>query len=84
VPKPAFAPTLGAFVQSYGPSALDASALLIPLVGFPPHGDARIAVTAAAIERRLMVDGLIRRYDTRRASDRQAREEGAFWASGGD
>ncbi len=52
----------GAFVQSYGSSRLDASLLMMPLVGFLPASDARVRGTIAAIERELMEDGLVRRY----------------------
>jgi GH15 family glucan-1,4-alpha-glucosidase len=45
---------LGSFVQSYGASNLDASLLLLPLVGFLPPEDPRVQGTVAAIERRLM------------------------------
>jgi GH15 family glucan-1,4-alpha-glucosidase len=71
---------LGSFVQSYGSSELDASALLIPLVGFLPPTDPRIRSTVEAIERSLMVDGLIHRYDTRRSKDGMRGSEGAFLA----
>ena len=54
----------GAFTRSYGSSALDASALLIPLVGFLPASDPRVHSTVEAIGKRLRVDGLIRRCDT--------------------
>jgi GH15 family glucan-1,4-alpha-glucosidase len=60
----AFDPTQHAFVQAYGTSALDASVLLIPLVGFLPPSDPRVAGTVAAIERGLMRDGFVMRYDT--------------------
>ncbi|MBN8910019.1 MAG: glycoside hydrolase family 15 protein, partial [Rhodospirillales bacterium] len=56
-----FHPRLGSFVQHYGAQTLDASLLLIPLVGFLPADDPRIAGTIAAIERELMEDGLVRR-----------------------
>lgn len=71
---------LGTFVQTYGSSDLDASALLIPLVGFLPPSDPRIKSTVEAIERGLAVDGLIRRYDTKRTADGLAGEEGVFLA----
>ena len=71
---------LGAFVQSYGSSVLDASALLFPLVGFLPASDARVRGTIAAIERHLLRDGLVRRYDTQRAEDSLPGGEGAFLA----
>jgi GH15 family glucan-1,4-alpha-glucosidase len=53
---------LGAFVQSYGSKRLDASLLLIPLVGFLPADDERAAGTIDAIGRELSQDGLIARY----------------------
>jgi hypothetical protein len=46
-------------------TALDASLLLLPLVGFLPPEDPRIRGTVAAIERELLRDGLVLRYDTR-------------------
>jgi GH15 family glucan-1,4-alpha-glucosidase len=58
-----FDPELGAFVQSYGSKRLDASLLLIPLVGFLPVDDERVAGTIEAIGRKLSRDGLITRYD---------------------
>jgi GH15 family glucan-1,4-alpha-glucosidase len=50
------------FVQFYGADHLDASLLLIPLVGFLPADDPRVKGTVAAIQRELMVDGLVHRY----------------------
>jgi GH15 family glucan-1,4-alpha-glucosidase len=55
-------PALGAFVQSYGSHELDASLLMMPLVGFLPATDPRVRGTIEAIERDLVVDGLVRRY----------------------
>jgi GH15 family glucan-1,4-alpha-glucosidase len=57
-----FDPERDAFVQSYGGKQLDASLLLIPLVGFLPASDPRMKATVAAVQRELMVDGLLRRY----------------------
>jgi GH15 family glucan-1,4-alpha-glucosidase len=54
----------GAFTQSYGGEALDASLLLVPLVGFLPASDPRVAGTVAAIERELLRDGFVLRYAT--------------------
>jgi GH15 family glucan-1,4-alpha-glucosidase len=71
---------IGAFVQSYGATELDASALLIPLVGFLPPSDPRIKSTVEAIERHLVVDGLVKRYDPRRTKDGLRTREGAFLA----
>jgi GH15 family glucan-1,4-alpha-glucosidase len=51
-----------AFVQYYGADQLDASLLLIPLVGFLPADDPRVKGTVAAVQRELMVDGLVHRY----------------------
>ena len=58
---------LGYFVQAYGGKELDASLLLIPSVGFLPPTDRRVRATVEAIERELLVDGFVRRYDTARA-----------------
>ncbi|MFL5280546.1 MAG: glycoside hydrolase family 15 protein [Rhodopila sp.] len=52
-------PGLGTFVQYYGGEALDGSLLLMPLVGFLPVDDPRMAGTIAAIERDLIHDGLV-------------------------
>ncbi|MEH3087204.1 MAG: glycoside hydrolase family 15 protein [Xylophilus ampelinus] len=66
----------GHFVQRYGGEALDASLLLLPLVGFLPASDPRIAGTIAAVERELMDGGLVRRQPARG----DGRDEGAFLA----
>jgi GH15 family glucan-1,4-alpha-glucosidase len=71
---------MGCFVQSYGSKHLDASLLLLPCVGFLPVDDPRIRGTIATIERNLIVDGLVMRYDTAKASDGLPRGEGAFLA----
>ena len=55
---------LGSFTQSYGVPLLDASLLMIPVVGFLPVDDPRVAGTVAAIERGLVKDGLVARYET--------------------
>ncbi|MGH3133751.1 MAG: glycoside hydrolase family 15 protein [Gaiellaceae bacterium] len=52
----------GAFVQFYGSDRLDASLLLIPLVGFLPATDERVVRTVAAIQRELLRDGFVERY----------------------
>jgi GH15 family glucan-1,4-alpha-glucosidase len=76
-----FDPGLGAFTQSYGSRSLDASLLQIPLTGFLPADDPRVHGTIAAIERGLMVDGLVERYDPATTDDGLERqEEGAFLA----
>jgi GH15 family glucan-1,4-alpha-glucosidase len=53
---------LGTFTQSYGAQRLDASLLMIPLVGFLPADDPRVVGTVAAVERDLMRDGFVERY----------------------
>jgi GH15 family glucan-1,4-alpha-glucosidase len=53
---------LGAFVQSYGSKRLDASVLLIPLVGFLSAEDERVVGTVEAVGRELSQEGLIARY----------------------
>ena len=68
------------FVQSYGSHQLDASLLLLPLVGFLPHDDARMTGTVAAIQQRLVADGLVRRYDTVKTDDGLPPDEGTFLA----
>ena len=68
------------FVQSYGAIALDASLLLIPMVGFLPPSDPRVRGTLAAIEHRLIRDGLVLRYHTETGADGLPPGEGAFLA----
>ncbi len=51
-----------AFAQSFGSDELDASVLLMPLVGFLPAADERMLSTTDAIRRELTVDGLLLRY----------------------
>ncbi|WP_262031607.1 glycoside hydrolase family 15 protein [Microvirga sp. Mcv34] len=76
-----FDPELGSFVQSYGSKHLDASLLLLPLVGFLPPGDPRVQGTVRTIEQRLLVDGtFVLRYDTAEAADGLPPGEGAFLA----
>ncbi len=54
----------GTFVQSYGSRHLDASLLMLPLVGFLPASDPRVRGTVEAIERQLTHEGFVSRYDT--------------------
>jgi GH15 family glucan-1,4-alpha-glucosidase len=68
----------GSFVQSYGSKELDASLLMIPLVGFLPPNDPRMIGTVKAIEQHLMRDGFVARYDTRSSVDGLPAGEGAF------
>jgi GH15 family glucan-1,4-alpha-glucosidase len=67
-----------AFVQYYGSKSLDASLLMIPLVGFLPAKDPRVMSTVAAIERELMYKGLVLRYPTETGVDGLPPGEGAF------
>jgi GH15 family glucan-1,4-alpha-glucosidase len=69
---------LGAFVQFYGSKLLDASLLMIPLVGFLPCDDERVRGTVQAIERHLARDGFVARYHTDPAVDGLPPGEGAF------
>jgi GH15 family glucan-1,4-alpha-glucosidase len=75
-----FNPVVGAFTQSYGSDALDASVLLIPHYGFLPARDPRMAGTVAAIERGLLRDGFVLRYATESGVDGLPGREGAFLA----
>jgi GH15 family glucan-1,4-alpha-glucosidase len=71
---------LGTFVQAYGSNQLDANLLQLPCVGFLPVTDPRIERTIAAIERRLVHDGFVRRYSTEEVEDALPPGEGAFLA----
>ena len=71
--------TAASFVQSYGSNALDASLLIVPLVGFLPPDDQRVVATVEAIERELTEDGFVRRYHPdRRPTTASPGGEGAF------
>jgi GH15 family glucan-1,4-alpha-glucosidase len=69
---------IGAFTQSYGSDALDASVLLIPHMGFLPADDPRMTSTVAAIERGLTSDGFVYRYATDTGVDGLAGHEATF------
>jgi GH15 family glucan-1,4-alpha-glucosidase len=69
---------IGAFVQSYDATQLDASLLMIPLVGFLPPEDARVRGTVDAIERHLTTDAFVARYQTTPEVDGLPPGEGAF------
>ena len=72
---------LNSFVQAYGAKRLDASLLLIPLVGFLPADDPRIQGTLRAIENKLVFDDeFVLRYEPDNASDGLPPGEGAFLA----
>jgi GH15 family glucan-1,4-alpha-glucosidase len=73
-------PELGSFVRFYGAKQLDASLLMIPLVGFLPPSDPRVRGTVEAIERQLLHDGFVQRYPTESNVDGLPAGEGAFLA----
>ena len=71
---------VNSFTQAYGSKHLDASLLLLPIVGFLPIEDSRIRGTIKAIEKHLLEGGLLLRYDTRKVKDGLPPGEGAFLA----
>ncbi|MEI6001576.1 glycoside hydrolase family 15 protein [Paraburkholderia bengalensis] len=71
---------LNAFTQTYGGDELDASVLLMPLLGFLPPSDPRIVGTVNAIEKNLMHDGFVMRYRTTEFDDGLPPGEGTFLA----
>ncbi len=73
-----FDPKRRTFTQAYGSKGLDASTLILPMVGFLPPGDLRIKGTVEAIGRELMRDGFIARYDTAETVDGLPAGEGVF------
>jgi GH15 family glucan-1,4-alpha-glucosidase len=70
--------TKNSFTQSFGGQELDASLLMIPVVGFLPADDPRMLGTVAAIERELVADGLVLRYRTKTGVDGLPPGEGVF------
>ncbi len=66
------------FCQHYHTTALDASALLIPLVGFLPPEDERVRSTVLAIADELTEDELVLRYRVEETDDGFSGEEGTF------
>jgi GH15 family glucan-1,4-alpha-glucosidase len=69
---------LGSFTQSYGDARLDASLLLLPLVGFLPPEDPRIRGTLEAVQAQLLQDGFLLRYRSEEAIDGLPVGEGSF------
>jgi GH15 family glucan-1,4-alpha-glucosidase len=69
-----------AFVQSYSSKLADASTLMIPLVGFLPADDPRVRGTVEYVEKNLLVDGFVLRYDSDATDDGLPPGEGAFLA----
>jgi GH15 family glucan-1,4-alpha-glucosidase len=72
--------SLDSFVQYYGATEVDASLLMIVMVGFLPLTDPRIIGTVAAIERLLMKDGFVQRYVPKPHVDGLPEGEGVFLA----
>jgi len=68
----------GAFVQAYDSQLLDASLLMMPLVGFLPATDERVRNTVAAVQRELTVDGFVMRYASDHVEDGLPPGEGVF------
>ena len=68
------------FTQAYGSTALDASLLLIPRVGFLPAMDSRVIGTIDAVRRELSEGGLVKRYQTTETDDGIKGSEGLFIA----
>jgi len=71
---------LNSFVQYYGSKNLDASLLMMPLVGFLPADDVRVVGTVKAIEKQLLYNGFVARYSTDPALDGMPHGEGKFLA----
>ena len=67
-----------AFVQHYATDAVDASNLLIPIVGFLPHDDPRVVSTVARIQQELQNGAFVHRYLTAETDDGLTGDEGAF------
>jgi GH15 family glucan-1,4-alpha-glucosidase len=68
----------GSFTQHYGTDLLDASLLLIPIMGFLPPDDERVRTTVLAIADELTKDGLVLRYRVETTDDGLSGEEGTF------
>ena len=71
---------LNSFTQAYGSEVLDASCLRIPFVGFLPATDPQMVGTIDAIQKHLIKDGFVQRYDTSETDDGLSGSEGQFLA----
>jgi GH15 family glucan-1,4-alpha-glucosidase len=78
--KSGFNIEINSFVQIYGGDQLDASLLILPLVGFLPPEDPRVIGTIAAIQQNLTADGFVLRYHTDLGIDGLPAGEGVFLA----
>jgi GH15 family glucan-1,4-alpha-glucosidase len=70
--------SVGAFTQSYGSQDLDASVLLLPLVGFLPADDPRVRATVKTVQEQLSWDGFVLRYRSEEGVDGLPTGEGVF------
>ena len=84
IERAGYDPQRGAFTQYYGSRELDASLLLVPVIGFLAPNDPRVSATIDAIERELVRDGYVFRYSADFGSGNDARNEseGAFGMCG--
>nr|MDQ2844110.1 glycoside hydrolase family 15 protein [Acidobacteriota bacterium] len=73
-------PERNCFTQAYGSSLMDAGLLLIAIVGFLPPDDVRVRNTIAEIEKKLLCEGFIQRYETQVGADGLPPGEGVFIA----
>jgi len=71
-------PSINSFVQYYGSQKLDASLLMVPLVGFLPASDPRVKGTVQAIQQGLMTNGFVSRYRAQPEVDGLPGREGTF------
>jgi GH15 family glucan-1,4-alpha-glucosidase len=78
--KKGFNKKLNSFTQSYGSDTVDASLLRLVFIGFLPVDDPRMLGTIAAVEKHLMKNGLVERYDTGKSPDGLKGTEGTFLA----
>ena len=78
--KKGFNPEMNSFTQVYGGDEVDASLLLIPLVGFLPPADPRVGGTVKAVEAHLLHNGFVHRYRTEQVDDGLPAGEGTFLA----
>jgi GH15 family glucan-1,4-alpha-glucosidase len=69
---------IGSFTQAYGSKELDASLLMVPLVGFLPIDDPRVVGTIEAVQRELVVNGFVARYNSSSGVDGMPGGEGTF------
>jgi GH15 family glucan-1,4-alpha-glucosidase len=78
VSRSGFNEDLNSFVQYYGASEVDASLLMLPLVGFISANDPRMIGTVDAVRKNLEHDGFVARYNENQSVDGLRGKEGAF------